>query len=32
MSNQATRIVGLKDVDDDVLMRLEREDLESIEL
>ena len=32
MSNQATRIVGLRDVDDDVLMRLEREDLESIEL
>lgn len=32
MSNQATRIVGLSDVDDDVLMCLEKEDLESIEL
>lgn len=32
MSNQATRIVGLADVDDDMLMCLEKEDLESIVL
>lgn len=32
ISNQATRIVGLTDVDNNILAILEKEDLEGIEL